>query len=90
MLPYLTMTVRKLSVALEADVAEAASRAAERAGMSLSAWLNHAAEHELAIEAGLDSVREWEADHGELTAKELAAADRILDRVIQDSKRRAS
>jgi hypothetical protein len=84
------MTVRKLSVALEDDVAEAASRAAERAGMSLSAWLNHAAENELAIEAGLDSVREWEADHGALTAKELAAADKLLDRVVRDSKRRAS
>jgi len=84
------VTVRKLSVALEVDVAEAASRAAERAGMSLSAWLNHAAEHELAIEAGLDAVREWEVDHGELTAKELAAADKLLDRVIRASNRRAS
>ena len=52
--------------------------------------LNHAAEHELAIEAGLDSVREWEADHRELSAKELSAADKILDSVIRDSNRRAS
>jgi hypothetical protein len=84
------MPVRKLSVALEDDVAEAASRAAERAGMSLSAWLNHAAENELAIEAGLDAAREWEADHGVLTAKELAAADKLLDRIVSDSKQRAS
>ena len=57
--------------------------AAERAGVSVSAWLNHAAENELAIEAGLDAVRAWEADHGELTAKELAAADKLLDRVLE-------
>lgn len=51
------MTVRKLSVALDDDVAEAAGRAAERAGMSLSGWLNRAAEHEIAIDAGLAAVR---------------------------------
>jgi len=83
------MTVRKLSIALDDDVAEAAGRAAERAGLSLSAWLNHAAENELAIEAGLASVREWEADHGELTARELDAADKLLDRILDDANRRA-
>ena len=38
-----SMSVRKLSVALEEAVASGASRAAERRGMSLSAWLNAAA-----------------------------------------------
>ena len=84
------MAVRKLSIALDVAVAVAAADAAERAGMSLSAWLNHAAEHALAIESGLDSVREWERDHGVLTADELAEADSLLDRVIGDVNRRAS
>lgn len=75
------VAVRKLSVALDDGVAEAARRAAERAGISLSAWLNHAAANELAIETGLDAVREWEDDHGELTEAELAVADTLLDRV---------
>jgi hypothetical protein len=83
------MPVRKLSIALEDEVAEAAARAAERAGLSLSAWLNHAAEHELALEAGIEAVRDWEAEHGELTPEELEAADALLDRVIQ-ARRRAS
>ena len=83
------MTVRKLSVALEDHVADGVVRAAERAGVSVSSWLNHAAVNELSIEAGLDAVREWEADHGELTADELAAADTLLDRVL-DAARRAS
>lgn len=80
--------VKKLSIALDDDVAEAASRAAERAGLSLSAWLNHAAENELAVESGLAAVRAWEADHGELTGDELAEADRILDTILR--ARRAS
>jgi len=76
------VTVRKLSVALEEGVAEAAGRAAAHTGVSLSAWLNHAAENQLAVEAGLDAVRDWETEHGELTDAELAAADAVLDRVI--------
>lgn len=82
------VTVRKLSVALDGVVAEEAAHAAERAGMSLSAWLNRAAENELATEAGLVAVRSWEADHGELTAAELAAADDALDRVLSHPRRR--
>jgi len=81
------MAVRKLSVALAEGVAEAAGRAAARTGVSLSAWLNHAAENELAVEAGLDAVREWEAEHGRLTDTELAAADAVLDRVIGAARR---
>ena len=75
------MTVKKLSIALEGTVAAQAALAAETAGMSVSAWLNRAAENQLAIEAGLAAVQEWETEHGELTAEELAAADTLLDRV---------
>ena len=81
------MAVKKLSVALDDTVAQEVALAADRAGVSVSAWLNHAAENELAIEAGLDAVREWEAEHGELTAEELAAADKLLDRVLHDARR---
>lgn len=73
------MGVRKLSVALEEQVAEAAAASAERHGLSLSAWLNRAAENALAVEEGLAAVAEWEAEHGALTAEELAAADAALD-----------
>ncbi len=82
------MAVKKLSVALDDTVAqEVALSGRAPAGVSVSAWLNHAAENELAIEAGLDAVREWEAEHGELTAKELAAADKLLDRVTHHARR---
>ncbi len=73
------MGVRKLSVALNEHVADAAAASAERLGLSLSAWLNRAAENALAIEDGLAAVAEWEAEHGALTAEELDAADAALD-----------
>jgi len=79
--------VKKLSVALDDAVAQEVALAADRAGISVSAWLNHAAENKLAIEAGLGAVRDWEKEHGELTAEELAAADKILDRVLRDARR---
>ncbi len=81
------MSVRKLSVALENTTAIAAASAAERRGLSLSAWLNEAAEHALAVEAGLRAVAEWEAEHGALTEGELAQADKFLNR---KQRRRAS
>jgi hypothetical protein len=73
------MGVKKLSVALDDRVARAAAASAERHGLSLSAWLNRAAESALAIEDGLAAVAEWEAEHGALTAAELREADAILD-----------
>lgn len=74
------MSVKKLSVALDAKTAEAAVASATQRGLSLSAWLNDAAENALAIEAGLAAVAAWEAEHGRLTEEELGAADRVLDR----------
>ena len=72
------MTVRKLSIALEESVAEGAANAAEHHGVSLSAWINAAAERALVLENGLAAVREWESEHGELAVEELAWADGVL------------
>jgi hypothetical protein len=81
---HLVMAVRKLSVALEESVAAQAADAAERRGVSLSAWLNAAAERALLIEQGLAGVAEWEAEHGELSVEELAWADSVLERSVAD------
>lgn len=56
--------VKKLSVALDANVAESAARVAANRGMSLSAWLNDAARKALKVEEGLAAVREVEREHG--------------------------
>ena len=75
----LEMSVKKLSIALDETVAEGAAAAAEREGLSLSAWINKAAERALRIERGMAAVREWEAEHGEITDEERAWADATLD-----------
>ncbi len=81
------MSVRKISIALDEGTAQAAAEAAARHGVSLSSWLNQAAERALRIEKGLRAVRAWEAEHGALTAGELAAADRFL---AKKQRKRAS
>ncbi len=73
------MSAQKLSVALEEPVAVAAKRAAQRRGISLSAWLNEASRSALTVEDGLIAVAEWEAEHGALSTETLAAADAVLD-----------
>lgn len=78
-LPFVGVTVQKLSIALDQPVAEAARKAAARRGISLSAWLNDASQHALAVEDGLAAIAEWEVEHGRLSSDELAAADRALD-----------
>jgi hypothetical protein len=80
---YFGMPVRKVSISLEEPVLLAARQAAERRGMSLSAWLNRASVSALAIEDrladGLAGVAEWEAEHGPLSEEDLAAASAVLD-----------
>jgi hypothetical protein len=83
------MAVRKLSVALDQSVADAAADAAEREGLSLSAWLSRAAERALVVERGLEAVRAWERDNGSLTDAELSDADKVLNRILTRGVRRA-
>ena len=88
----LGVPVRKLSVALDESIAVSASRAAQTAGVSLSAWLSRAAEHELALERGRRAVIAWEREHSALTEEELLDADALLDRLLgaRPRKRRAT
>ena len=83
------MSVRKLSIALEESVAAAALRAAQTAGVSLSAWLSRAAVHQLALERDRRAVVAWERDHGALTDEELRDADAVLDRLLSASPRKS-
>lgn len=62
---------RKLSVSLPVELAESVRRAAgDQAGGNVSAWLAALAEEELRRQASLAAVREWEREHGEITAEE--------------------
>lgn len=84
------MAVKKISVALEPDVAEAAASAAEAHGQSLSSWLNEAARNQLRIEQGLDAVSAWQDEHGAFSDDERASAEALLDELLGRTTRRSA
>ena len=61
----------KRSISLPPDLGKAIEAAAE-SGTTVSAWLAATAAHRLRLEAGRRGIAEWEAEHGALTADELA------------------
>jgi hypothetical protein len=69
-------TVTKRSVGLNDDVLAAVEVAAGEDGVSVSSWLNEAAEQKLALRAMADAVSSFEREHGEITDLELARARR--------------
>ena len=68
------MKVDKLSVSFDAELGEAVRAAAERSGRGLSGWLAEAAAARLRAEALADFLDGWEAEHGALSAEEIARA----------------
>jgi hypothetical protein len=72
------MTVARLAVSFDEDLARAVRRAAGKE--PTSAWLADAARRKLRAEGLLRAVATWEAEHGELTEGELRAAARRLRR----------
>ena len=83
-----SMAVKKRSVALDKDVADAVVKAAKEEGVSVSAWLCEAAKKQLKIHQGLQAIREWEAEHGAPTAEEMAEVDAIFEKHGLIPKRR--
>ncbi len=73
------MKVDKLSISFDPDLGDAVRGAARHRGSSLSSWLAEAAAAKLRAEALTDYLDEWEAEHGPLTADELASAAAELD-----------
>jgi hypothetical protein len=68
------MTVARLAISLDSKLARDVRKAAGRE--PLSSWLADAAARKLRAQGLLRVVREWEAEHGELTAADVAAAAR--------------
>ena len=81
------MAVRKLSIALDPEVAKLAEASARRQGTSVSSWVNEALAARLRIEEGLAAVAEWEAENGPFTEAERAEADRRLAAVAARARR---
>lgn len=72
------MKVDKLSVSFDPDLGDAVRAAARQRGGGVSRWLADAAAAKLRTEALADFLDAWEAEHGPLTAAELAkAADEL-------------
>jgi hypothetical protein len=72
------MAHRKRAVSLPEDVDAEVEAAAALAAKSVSRWITDAVRSRLRNEAGLAAVREWEAEHGELTNEEMSAARRRI------------
>jgi len=68
-----TMTVDKLSLSFESSLARRIRRAAKSSGQSVSAFVADAVEHRLKLEAAESLIGEWEAEHGEISEREMAA-----------------
>ncbi|HEX5494813.1 MAG TPA: hypothetical protein VFX70_09600 [Mycobacteriales bacterium] len=60
------------------EVEEAIRNAAERADLTVSAWLARAAEHVAKIEDGLAAMAEWEAEYGPISPEERRQARQAL------------
>jgi DNA-binding IclR family transcriptional regulator len=65
-----------VAITMDADVHERVLAAASAEGVSVSAWMTAAARRALLVRDGLAAVAEWEAEQGELSDAELAAARR--------------
>ncbi len=79
---YRDSMVVKRSVSLSEAVAASVQRAADEDGVSFSAWLSLAAEHQLRIREGLRGVAAWEERAGDLTPEEIAAGEALLARLL--------
>jgi hypothetical protein len=63
-----------MSISMDPRLGDDVRGAAERAGVSVSAWLADAAAARLRKQALADFLSDWQAKHGKITAAEVAKA----------------
>lgn len=68
------MGVEKVSLSFEPELALQMRELAESEGKSLSAFVADAVQHKLKLQLARELIRDWEAEHGEITEVELRAA----------------
>ena len=68
------MAVQRFGVSFNEELAAKVQAAAKAAGQPVSTWLAEAARRRLNSDGLLAAVADWEAEHGEITEEELAAA----------------
>ena len=79
------MKVDKLSVSLTLSLATPCGPQLHGPGKPLSSWLAEAAASKLRAEALAEFLANWEAEHGALTAQEIARAERELGVAADDA-----
>ena len=79
------MKVDKMSVSFDSELGDAVRSAASQAGKPLSAWLAEAAASKLRAEALAEFLADWQAEHGLLTAEEIARAEQELSVAAADT-----
>ncbi len=84
------MAVVKRSLSFRPEVWAEVARVTGEEGGRVSALVNTALVYYLNVRRGLDLAEAWEAEHGALTAAELAEADGLLDEAGVVPARRAS
>jgi hypothetical protein len=72
------MNVDRLSITLDPRLGAAARKAAKRAKVSLSTWIAEATADRVRNEALGQALDRWEAEDGQFTTAELAAAAAAL------------
>jgi hypothetical protein len=68
----------KLAITIDPKVHEKVIAAADREGVSVSAWITTAAREALQRRAGLAAIAEWEKQHGRFSAEEMDEARRSV------------
>ncbi len=68
----------KLAITVDPSIHEEILAAADREGVSVSAWMTTAAREALQRRAGLAGVAQWETQHGRLTTEEMNEARRTV------------
>lgn len=72
------MTVERVTVSLDSDLAAAVRAAAEADAQNTSAWFADAARRQLAARGLAEVVAEWERLHGAFSDEELRVARKRL------------
>ncbi|MGW7754403.1 hypothetical protein ACWGK6_23205 [Streptomyces violaceusniger] len=77
------MSLERVTITIPSETLSAAKDAADREGMSVSAWLSRAAERAAKVEAGLIAAEEVLAEIGPPTPEEQAWVDDFMDTVTR-------
>ncbi len=73
--------LERITITIHEETLAAARLAAERDGVSLSAWLSRAAEHVAGLEAMRQGIAEHEAEHGQIPSTVQAEVDLAWDQI---------